>query len=276
MPAERRPHRDTESIDPTFVLRLLQEVQRADTFRTRHKAIARDELRRGSLGAGDLRMPHSRFVGVFAIQAAAVAIDHLTAWQLLVHGATHPIFSQMTLIRGGMEGAATCRWLVDKAVGREERIARGVAAALEDFNQLRKFEESVGISGTSPDGATSASQWIQELSEERDRANIQAMPYPNMVWLMEHYGRPEVGDSVWLYRLLSAFAHAKQWALSATDQTPREVRRSIEGVAAGRVVASDQIVLYATAAAFDHVDIALDELREYGRGGNLISRVMGP
>lgn len=219
--------------------------------------------RRGSLAAADARLPEGRFVSVFSTQALGFAIDHLKAWQLLVLGGSHPAFAQMTLVRGSIEGAVTSRWLTDASAAASARVSRGVAAALDDYDERRKFENAAGVPAPEPGtGAKSGGQRMAELREARDRAQVAEVRYPPTTELVRQYGAEE-GATEWLYRLVSAFAHAKQWSIHAMDKFPTQFGHPALGIQSGRVEASDQVVLFATMHAVDLLDVAISEFEAY-------------
>jgi hypothetical protein len=66
-------------------------------------------------------------------------------WQRLLTGGWQPFAAHMTLIRGAMEGAVACRWLIDPWQDSAERIRRGVALLLDDCGNRRDFERDFGI-----------------------------------------------------------------------------------------------------------------------------------
>jgi hypothetical protein len=191
-----------------------------------------------------------------------------------VFGGLHPTFAQMTLVRAGLEGAVTARWLVDLRATPDMRVARGVAVALDDYQERAKFERSANL--TPPpagDMAKSAAVRIEELKANRESAGLPVVHYPSTTLLMGEFGGIE-SDGIWLYRLVSAFAHAKQWSLAGTDRTPWRQSRLISGVEGGTVTASDQVVLFATLRAFELVEAALAEIEDYCRSPSRRDRLI--
>ncbi len=57
-----------------------------------------------------------------------------------VAGGLIPTDAPITLFRAALEGAVMTRWLVDPRPVPRERVGRGVAAQLKDYDKRRKFE----------------------------------------------------------------------------------------------------------------------------------------
>jgi hypothetical protein len=93
-------------IDAASAVELRAALDRLGPLIRRYSAIVHASPLAGSRAHADGLLPHSRWIGLHAQRAISVAIDHLEAWQLLVRGKTLPRFSPMTLLRGGLEGAA--------------------------------------------------------------------------------------------------------------------------------------------------------------------------
>ena len=126
------------------------------------------------------------------------------------------------------------RWVLDDSEGN--RISRGVSLHYEDLRQRSNFEKASGISDKLSEPARTARDRQDELREAASTAatfgdsGLVLVKVPKYVELARMYpassvpgspgGSPEDGE--WLYRLLSGYAHSRQWVmgLGAAETTP--------------------------------------------------------
>ena len=108
-----------------------------------------------------------------------------------------------------------------------------MAAALDDYEERAKFERSANITPP-PDGDTakSAAARIEELKANREAAGLPVVRYPSTTFLMGEFGGID-SDGIWLYRLVSAFAHAKQVVVGG-DGSDTSARITSRGWRRGR------------------------------------------
>ncbi len=268
------PGRPDDTVDPEFLGRLLATISVVDDLANARRAALHRKPARGSAAKADTALASGELVFVFATQALGFAIDHLKAWESLILGGLHPTFAQMTLLRAALEGAATARWLLDLEVTPTERVGRGIASAVDDLIQVRRFELSVGRTSSQPKPGEAVDARIADLKRVSLAAGIPEVRYPAATTLFETYGGDH-GDGVWLFRLVSAFAHAKQWAIAGTDRDQRSASYP-PGVEGGHVTSSDQVVLFATTRTVDLVRTALDDLDRYGTRRSVGAWFRGP
>lgn len=266
--------RADDRVDPEFLARLLTTIVVVDDLANARSIALHRKPARGSPARADNTLASGELVFVFATQALGFAIDHLKAWESLILGGLHPAFAQMTLLRAALEGAATARWLLDLEVTPTERVGRGIASAVDDLIQVRRFEFSVGSTPSQVKPGEAADARIAELKRISLAAGIPDVRYPAATTLFEVYGGDQ-GDAVWLFRLVSAFAHAKQWAIAGTDRDERPATHP-PGVEGGYVTSSDQVVLFATTRTVELVRTALDDLDRYGRRRSIRAWFRGP
>jgi len=235
-----------QHMDPEQARLLTESMSSLPLWTDRLIAASRNEPAMGSRAASDLQIAHGRFVLPHAVRPLNVAFDHLGAWQLILHGGTLTNFAPITLLRGALEGAHLSRWLTDPDAAGLERVGRGLAAQLDDYAQRRRFEESAGGGNPGPGEGKKAAVRYAELAAARDEAGIPVVRFPSATDLAKLYGRRVAGgDPSWLYRLASAFAHGKEWAMLAMELGP-EFDRPTEGVVRGQVVASDRVIVGTT------------------------------
>jgi hypothetical protein len=240
---------------------LKRAADRADLIRDRIARLHRDPLP-GSLATSDGAIPHARWVLASAHMALGVASDHMNAWRLLVNGRLIPIYSPMTLLRAGLEAAVLCRWLVDPRPTSLERVARGVAAQVADYDERRKWEAAVGAHERPPGTGKSGAARLTDLISARGAAAIPALRLPGVTDLAKAVGAPGYRDVSGYYRLMSAFAHAKPWALHATTLGP-SAPTATPGMQGGVVTSSDVVLVGATDLVAGLVETAVMDVEAY-------------
>ncbi len=94
--------------------------------------------------------------------------------------------------------------------------------------------------------------------------------FPATTFLAAKFGVPDYSDSSGLYRLVSAFAHAKQWALArmSLEQGGPAAQAGTDSWAG-----NDRIAVGASVVVTDHVVKALSDAREAPHGSSATSTV---
>jgi hypothetical protein len=258
------PADDGGAVDPrtaAMIRRLLAEVP---GLWAREQAVVRANSHEvGSSAEIDNRHALGRFTWELAGQALGVAGDHLETWRRLIEDAhAQPGWAHVTILRGAMETACLCRWLVDPTVSSAERLQRGVAAQLADWDERRKFEETTGVDKRPPRGkAKTAAERIKKIVDERDASGIGVVRPPLLVDLCRDFAISSLGG-LGAYRLASGFAHGKQWTLLVSDATaPEGVDANEPGPRS--VSASDNVTAVITACAVRTFAVAVSEFEAY-------------
>ena len=185
-----------------------------------------------------------------AATSIASSIDHLRAVAIVASGRRIPTFALMTLVRTAHECALDAQWLLDD-VDEEERVLRGVRVQYEDYTERRKFEQS--SNRPPPSKGKLAADRLADLM--RDAAALSLLPVaadgtihapkppPNAVELFDLYessqassGGPVVKGQLF-YRLMSGYAHGKQWATTIGSVPVGD--RDTHGNGAARIIAND-------------------------------------
>jgi len=112
----------------------------------------------------------------------------------------------------------------------------------------------------------SAKQRIYELEHELKKRGLKAAQLLGPTELCARYvsGSAELRDGQFVYRLLSGFAHAKQWAIMpASDYAEHGPMGDLLGVELVAVRASQQLAGALTTIATDTLRTAMDELCDY-------------
>ena len=224
--------------------------------------------------------PLGQYVSILAGQHLSAGIDQLHTWHRLLTPVLtpmgrlevfEPIAAHLTLIRGAIEGAVMCRWLVDPRVEAATHIQRGLALMIEDYRNQRAWEYDRGIA---PDafvapGRTGAQRHQDFVTARRD-AKIEDVEVPNFVDLCGLYAglQSACHGRAW-YRLLSANAHGYQWGSMAVVLEEVEGAPEIPGGRLRMTSANDEVAVTATGLAVRAAKIALGEYAAYeGRSGS--------
>jgi hypothetical protein len=150
-----------------------------------------------------------------------VAIDHLVTWREIYAGGIQPTFAHLTLIRTAHETAWLAHWLMEPGIDHSTRLARGVAAQCDDYDERRKFEEAVGAAPAVPPAKSAADRLADLMTEATSRGltrlnkngdPILSTTLPSIVALFDRYEPDRRGRGSSVYRVLSGSAHGKQWA----------------------------------------------------------------
>jgi hypothetical protein len=203
---------DGDRQDPRSTARLAEILAQAPILFDRLNAVALAGASSESEATKDASVQLGHHVRILASDHLSSGIEHLVVWHRLLTASVQPFGAHMTLIRGAMEGAVTCRWLIDPREDSAERVRRGVALLFEDYGNRRDFERDFRIpaSAIKPPGKSAADRF-QELAKDRDAAKIGRMKVPSMTYRFGGYTGLRPGPGRAIYELLSAYAHGKQW-----------------------------------------------------------------
>ena len=256
------PQSDTQ--DPEITSRLAQVLSRAPALLDRLSAAARAGAAPGSPAEREAHSPLGHHARIMAIDHLSTGIEHLFVWHRLLLAGIQPYATHMTLIRGAMEGAVTTRWLIDPMADAAERTRRGVALLLEDYGNRRDFERDFGIppEAIKPPAKTAAARYI-DLQSERDAAGIRRIDVPKMTARFGGYAGLEPGTGRSIYRLLSAYAHGKQWKGLTVKHEIVEAAAEVAGARLAKVTANDDMSLWLTALGLKTAGTALGEIEAY-------------
>lgn len=151
------------------------------------------------------------------------------------------------------------------------RLARGFALEFDNFDERRKFEESVGHGSL-------ARQRIDEMvgladrlglttpaADGRPRLRVTAAPYIDVLRSLPpaERGAPDPQGDVWVYRFLSGYAHAKAWAVMLGLQ---DVESQSGGGVVGRVEAVETYTVEMVERVWRHVEAAVAQIERLWRG----------
>jgi len=258
---------DLLPLDPHALAVLLDALKDVDALNARARG-RRAEPLPGTPGAADLAVhPEARWILSSAGMSIAVAVDHLQAWRQVMRAGVIPTYSGPTLLRGVLESAVMTRWLLEPGADSATRVARGVSAQLADYDERRKFEDAArrntpGLPDPTPPGKSARARHA-ELVAARDASGIAKVVVPPWVELCATYGPKGHENLEWLYRLLSAFAHGKPWALHATVMGPSAPVGSVGGLRGGTVAASETMLAGATDLLATLTRVAVGEFEVY-------------
>ena len=254
---------DDDNQDPRITAKLAEILAQAPVLFDRLTATSRAGARAGSEAAQDESSPLGHHVRIMAIDHLTTGIEHLVIWHRLLTAGVQPYAAHVTLVRGAMEGAITCRWLIDPREDSAERIRRGVALLLEDYGNRGDFERDFGLADSIKPPAKSAAVRRAELKAERIAAKIGPTQAPKMTTLFGAYiGLPPARGRA-VYRLLSAWAHGKQWKGMTAKFEVVEGAVAVPGGKFVRATANDDLSLNLTTLGMMTATRALNELDAY-------------
>jgi len=252
--------------DPLVTAKLAEVLAQAPVLFDRLTATSRAGAQPGSDAATDEATLLGHHVRIMAVDHLMTGLDHLVMWHRLLTAGVQPYASHITLIRGAMEGAVTCRWLIDPREDSAERVRRGVALLLEDYGNRDDFERDFGIADAIKPPAKTAADRRAELKAARIAAKIRSTEAPKMTTLFGGYiGLPPARGRA-VYRLLSAWAHGKQWKGMTAKFEVVEGAVAVPGGKLVKVTAHDDLSLNLTTLGMMTATRALNELDAYCRG----------
>jgi hypothetical protein len=230
-----------------------------------HHALART-VTRGTFHAIDTRHPLGRYVHEQAFAYLGGAADHLQTWHDLVHHVL-PAYAHMTLLRGVVENTAWARWLLDPALATDERVARAVASQIKDYGDRHQFEHATGLDAKPRPSGKHGAERRADLIAARNSQGVAPLRLPAATEVCERYvvsAGPLVGGAV--YRLLSAFAHGRQWTLLVSSLQDVGFVRVPTGAHPMRVSANEEAAIMLTMLAVRQFSMAVVDAERYQRG----------
>jgi hypothetical protein len=247
--------------DPQATASLVKSLAEVTRLRAHYHALVQADFSSASAAATDAEHPIGLLVWVLATQSWAVASDHAMAWyELLTKAQAQPMRAHGTLLRGVIESAVTCRYLVDPAADQPERRRRAAALQLDDYRERANFERSSGIDKRRLNRpAKHATERTADFIGAMKSLGVAKIDQPKMTTLCARYSA-----GAWLYQLLSAFAHGKPWALLGSELSDITVPLP-PGTRGGYVTARDDLSVLGTMYAMEALAQALDELDSYRR-----------
>lgn len=140
-----------------------------------------------------------------------------------------PTFSHLVLLRATLEGVAVARWVLAGA-SSQERIERATRIEFESHEERAKFERSLDATNSPRRGtARTGTERVVQLTAEAKDAGVTIKRAPNPTDLIRDFAVVTDKNGEWLYRALSAVAHAKPWGLMAArlgERRPTGVPKS--------------------------------------------------
>ncbi len=218
----------------------------------------------GSTAARDCLTPMGQQAWILGFTAVNVGIDHLEVWRRLAEARIQPTFAHLTLIRGALEGAALARYLADPKIDGHERLRRGVGAYDADLEERAKYEPR-RPDLISPTGKT-ARERRKDLAEDCEVLRIKPRQLLGPTELCARYIDTVIKqrDGEYVYRLLSAFAHGKQWPiLPGSEAENYGPAPGLTGAFMTRITANPRLAAELSVVAVDTVTAAVTDLERY-------------
>lgn len=223
----------------------------------------------GSACAVECTDQHAAYAHDLAATSLRAALDHLVTWEVIA-GRTpfRPTFAHFSLIRAAHESSWLAYWLLEPGTDATDRLVRGMAAQYVDYDERKKIEDAMGQLTVRPPAKSAADRLNDLLAEASLRGLTQvnkrgkvllAKPMPSAVELFDLY--EPAGQGVrgsYLYRLLSGYAHGKQWAVTQGVQAAGAL--DANGRTLGQVQANPLWAVAATQRVINAFEKAVDAL----------------
>lgn len=251
--------------DPKATQALVAALGRVPGIREREQALLHDGPLPDSVADRTRQLPSGRYPEIFASQFLVVAGDNLLTWYTVLRAEVQPTYGHLSLVRTAIECAVNARWLLDPAHSAAARIARGLAAQRADYEERKRFEATVPNRPNVEPPGKSAAQRLDDLERERLTNGI-AKASMNVTEAARSYlvGSPG-GEGA--YRLLSAFAHGKQWSLFASETVVLFGLNPPPRGQVGRVTAREDVSVGMTQIAVRTYEAAVSDLERFFHRG---------
>ncbi len=250
--------------DPRITAGLASTLAQAPVLFDQLHALTLSGPSDGSEAAAAIGPPLAHHSAILSADHLSTGLEHLVTWNRLLLGGVQPYASHITLVRGALEGSVTCRWLVDPRADAAERTRRGVALLLDDYKNRADFERDFGIPPEAiKPPAKSGADRAKELQTERDAAGIGRIDVPRMTARFGGYLGLEPAFGRAIYRLLSAYAHGRQWKGLTVTHVLSDAPPDATGAREAKVTANDDMSLPLTVLGIKNASTALAELHAY-------------
>jgi len=273
------------TLEPAAARLLQAELQKVTDLRQHLGQVLHDVLPESSDRYQETQTYLGRLSYDHAMRALSTALDHLISWErLLLRARVQPETAHLSLLRSVLENAMTAFWLLEG--GPHTRLSRGAQVAADDLRERHKFEREFAGPSPAPSSTNgkSAEERLVDLTTRAAAAGLtqlkrqqQMIPPPlPLIEMFQRYpvtGRGTVGrGDAWLYRMLSAAAHGKQWLM--LTQPLQQIAFGVvpaggpsDGVTV-RSTANSGITVLSTQAATAAVERGLARLAELGQAGS--------
>lgn len=245
-------------------------------LRERYDRLRRNGPTPGSLAAADDKTEIGRLPLAFARMQWITRSDHLLTWALVSRGGIQPWYGHTSLIRQGLEGAVTARWLMEPTLTPDDRRQRGAAILQRDYEDRLDWEKTTDMADKPiPGREMTATERLAELATWRESEGVAStprMPGPTRLFRdhwMNHpsYAWPWNGKA--LFQALSSISHNRQWSILFMQR--ERLGADSAGVSGSQDVvftASGPFAVVFTACAVATLRAALEEIDAYcGVGG---------
>lgn len=249
-------------------------------LRDRYHALVAAGPTPDSLAARHDRDRLDRLALEYARQQWGLCQDNLIAYEAVLAQGIQPQHAHASLLRQAIEGAVTCRWLIEPDLPDDKRRLRGVKADRRDHEDRAEWERAAGVADVEITGREATAK--QRLAVLREAAEALGIEWKKMhpigvTWLFRNYYvvHPRYGwesepdaliafNGTTLYQALSGLAHSRAWAhvlLSSVEEGG--TAPGVTGSRNARLSANGYLALRFTGTAMATLEVALEELASY-------------
>lgn len=257
--------------DPRITALLRERLDQLVPLRERFDRLRRD----GPAADSEADRDGATEVGRMALEFARLqwisGSDHLVTWDLVVAAGRQPWHGHASLLRQGMEGAVTARWLLERDIDPSERRQRGAAIQRRDYDDRLEWERATGTAEKAIAGRQkNATERLAELDALIAPEGVPKQP-PALgpTRLFELYWVND-GRAAWpkngraLYQALSSISHNRQWSIKYTERTRTgPASAGVTGSQDVLATASGPLAVVFTGCAVATLRTALEELEQY-------------
>lgn len=257
--------------DPRITAMLRERLDQIVPLREGFDRLRRDGPSADSEAARDGLTEVGRMALEFARLQWISGSDHLVTWALVVSAGKQPWHGHASLLRQGMEGAVTARWLLEPGIDASQRRQRGAAIQRRDYDDRLEWERATGTADRAITGRKkSATERLAELDALITAEGVPKQPPAlgptklfELYWVNDPRAAwPKNGRA--LYQALSSISHNRQWSIQFTERTRMgPASAGVTGSQDVLVTASGPLAVMVTGCVVATLRTALEELEQY-------------
>lgn len=250
----------TEAQDPQLTEVILSRLSDVPTLMRRYHDLRSVEAAEHSRAAADRARALGELVWAHAASSWNAGAGNALTWLQVARTGLQPVSGHYTLARAALEGAVTCRWLIDPVVASTTRRERAARLQAEDHDQRRKWEDAwMAAHGiTTRPAAFNADVRLDQHLDDMRKACLGQGKTLSIADRMDKYA-----GETWSWRSMSAFAHGMPWAIILSSVHETEAVPGLANVRNARVTSNSTLTAVFAIKMIGVLAQALEELNAY-------------